>query len=255
MEKPNLIYGLFIVLFTLVAGFLTIEDNYQITYLVVILATGGLFTFLKSSIAFIILISEVIVTGFLLTYDAYQAKLTSIDQLPLVFNHLMFAAIVTVLWIIFFLLKRDSKRLFQMKDKLSRLQRFEEQTNVFTKNEFMEKAKVIWAGLKRRDERGLIIFVSINPSIQHTENAITKTIGNTLITTVRGDFDLVGRYDSNTFIVLLQNTNEKGKEIVLNRFRGLLDNQIDLSNQIFIVSEEELNDTFLETELYSGEAQ
>ncbi|AKG04450.1 hypothetical protein AAV35_006390 [Salimicrobium jeotgali] len=255
MERPSLTYGLIIILILLIMGLFRIESDYQTIYLIAILTTGGVFAFLKGSIAFIILISEVIITGFLLTYEAYQAKLTSIAQLPLVFNHLIFAAIVTVLWIIFFLLKRDSLRLSQMREKISKLERLEEQTNVFTKNEFMEKAKVIWTGLKRRNERGRVMFISINSSFQHTEKALIKTIGNTLMTTVRGNFDLVGRYDTNTFIVLLQNTDEKGKEIVLTRFKKLIEDYVDSSDQIFTVFDEELTDEFFENELYSGEAQ
>ncbi|WP_347862249.1 diguanylate cyclase [Salimicrobium sp. PL1-032A] len=255
MEKPSLTYGLIVSFVFLMMVFVTLETSDSWMYLSIIVATGGVFTFLKSPVGFILLITEVIAAGFLLTFEAYQAGLASMQQLPLVLDHVLFAAMVTVLWIILFLVKRDEGRLAQMKQELAELKRFEDQTNVFTKREFMEKAKVIWTGLKRRNEQGLILFITIAPTLKHSEQALMKTIGNTLMTTVRGDFDVVGKYDRETFIVLLQNTNEQGREIVLARFRKLLENEVEHPERLFAVVSRELDDAFFEADADRSEAQ
>ncbi|KGP74680.1 diguanylate cyclase domain-containing protein [Pontibacillus yanchengensis] len=254
MEKPKLIYLLFLALLfttvTLTNGESQFLGDY---YIILTLITGFLFTFFTSAIGFIILIIEILAVGFYLTYEAYQIRLTSIEQLPIVLDHVSFVASVTLMWIIFFILKRDRRNYSQMKNELSKLQRFETQSNVFTKNEFIEKTKVVWTGLKRRNERGYLLFISINGDTKRARNALIKTFGNTLLKSVRGNYDLVGRYDKNTFVVLLQNTNEYGKSIVLKRFEELLSKEININDNQYTVTEREMDDDFLNEESYRGD--
>ncbi len=44
-------------------------------------------------------------------------------------------------------------------------------------------------------------------------------VASLLVETIRNDFDLAAEYDSNTLVILLQNTNEAGANIVMNRLQ------------------------------------
>lgn len=44
-------------------------------------------------------------------------------------------------------------------------------------------------------------------------------VASLLVETVRNDFDLAAEYDNNTLVILLQNTNEAGADIVMNRLK------------------------------------
>ena len=46
-----------------------------------------------------------------------------------------------------------------------------------------------------------------------------KLLGEAIIKSIRKNYDIVGIYDSNTFMALLQNTNQFGSEIVINRIK------------------------------------
>ncbi len=44
-------------------------------------------------------------------------------------------------------------------------------------------------------------------------------VASLLVDTVRANFDLAAEYNSNTLVILLQNTNEAGADIVMNRLQ------------------------------------
>lgn len=44
-------------------------------------------------------------------------------------------------------------------------------------------------------------------------------VASLLVDTVRANFDLAAEYDSNTLVILLQNTNDAGANLVMNRLQ------------------------------------
>ncbi|MCA0970472.1 GGDEF domain-containing protein [Halobacillus litoralis] len=250
MEKPKLIYFLFLFLSISVLALFWMDNTpFRMAYFVLILMTGFLFAFIRNAIGFVILISEIIGLGFYLTYVAYEDNLAALQQIPVVTYHVLFVFCITLLWIIFYILKKDRKNFEKMRDELKLLQRYDPQTKILTRNEFMEKAKVVWTGMKRRNEQGILLFVSLTDGANHTEKALNRTIANHLWKTVRGNYDLVGSYSSDTYIVLLQNTDEFGKSIVIERFEGDLSEEINLSDKPYTIFEHKLSDEFFELEL------
>ncbi|NGP46433.1 hypothetical protein G4V62_16305 [Bacillaceae bacterium SIJ1] len=162
MEKPKLIYILFVLLMLSTTSLILMnQDLLQMHYLYLVLGTGFLFLLLSRNLGFLLLITEILLAGYFITYDAYYYKLTSIEQIPVVLEHVIFAVTITLLWVVLYIIKKDRQTFIEMKDKLQQLQRFEPQTNVFTQTEFKEKATVIWTGMKRRNEQGFIMLFSL----------------------------------------------------------------------------------------------
>lgn len=228
------------------------EGKAKWVYVSLVVATGILFSFLSRNAGFVLLIGEVLVLGFAFTYKAYQEGLTSMAQVPLVVHHIAFALTLILLWILFYFIHQHNEIMDEMKEKVKRLQKMEPQANVYTRHEFFEKAKVIWTGMKRRNESGYIGILSLADREPHyTKQALFKTIGKVLVSSVRGDYDLVGKYKDDSLIVLLQNADEKGLSIVLNRMENQLAEHINLNESPYTISVEDV-DHFMEQQ-WKGE--
>jgi frataxin-like iron-binding protein CyaY len=63
----------------------------------------------------------------------------------------------------------------------------------------------------------MIIFFDFTSFSKYTKESVMDRVASLLVDTVRTDFDLAAEYDSNTLVILLQNTNEAGADIVMNR--------------------------------------
>lgn len=65
-----------------------------------------------------------------------------------------------------------------------------------------------------------------------TSKTILKLLGEAIIKSIRKQFDIVGYLNENTLIVLLQNTDLAGSEIVVNRIKEYIANIPNINYQV-----------------------
>lgn len=73
--------------------------------------------------------------------------------------------------------------------------------------------------MNRRNETGVIIYFDFNSFSKYTKESVMDRVASLLVETIRDDFDLAAEYDNNKLVILLQNTNEAGADIVMNRLK------------------------------------
>ena len=64
-----------------------------------------------------------------------------------------------------------------------------------------------------------LLFTLISLPLVNIQRKVLYRVASLLVETVRNDFDLTAEYDNNTLVILLQNTNEAGADIVMNRLK------------------------------------
>lgn len=104
-----------------------------------------------------------------------------------------------------------------LRERILSLEDFISEEGVLTKAEFDKQAKFILSTMRRRNETGYFIEVNISKLPRTVKRTALSAIGSALHTTVRNHFDIVGKYDKNTIVVLLQSTDDAGMEVVKNR--------------------------------------
>lgn len=97
------------------------------------------------------------------------------------------------------------------------LEQYIGESKLLTRQEFERRQALLTTAMNRRNETGIIIFFDFTSFSKYTKESVMDRVASLLVDTVRADFDLAAEYDSNTLVILLQNTNEAGADIVMNR--------------------------------------
>ncbi|WDM00471.1 hypothetical protein JI721_12170 [Alicyclobacillus cycloheptanicus] len=88
---------------------------------------------------------------------------------------------------------------------------------ILTRNEFLYQTEMVLISMSRRQESGYLLTIEIGSAAAGTSSALFHTLVSIFLSSVRGHYDLVGQAGSNTIWILLQNTSEKGLQIVSRR--------------------------------------
>lgn len=247
MEKQgNISYLIVLFLLSMVALFYLTTGNILLVYVAIISVTALLFSFLSTGVGFIVLLIEVLTFGFILTFTSYFQNFTSVQQYFLVLEYVLLAFCLVLLWLIFSGLRKAQKKYEEMNSLVKELQKYEPQLLILTLTEFVSRTKFILTGLKRRKEKGYLFYVTLSNDTVHTLESIYQVMCKTILKSIRAEYDLAGRLSERKIIVLLQNTEEIGIEVVINRFEGLLSKELEIINEKpYVIEVKELNDEIL----------
>ncbi|MBO1912334.1 hypothetical protein J4G37_47000, partial [Microvirga sp. 3-52] len=83
------------------------------------------------------------------------------------------------------------------------------------------RSESVLSNMRRRNETGFYLKVSLIGLKRTVRKNVLLTLAGMMHTTFRKDYDLVGQYDDTTIVVLVQNTNEQGLEVVMGRLDKL----------------------------------
>ncbi len=125
--------------------------------------------------------------------------------------------------------------------ELEELKRYVKDSRLLTKNEFEQRSKIIITGIKRRKEEAYKLYFSlekINPNIQ---SSLFDTLSSLAVENFRKEYDLVGKLNDYSFVVLLQNTCKKGMNIALKRYISELEKRIDLKENKIVIRVEKID--------------
>ncbi|WP_079506472.1 hypothetical protein [Mesobacillus jeotgali] len=196
--------------------FLPIEKswvNYVIVfiYLIVLMNTS-------SAKNFITLLVISLTYGFGLTYYCFKNGFPIKDQIMYILLHLFLSAILLLLWLLFDRLKRILDEGEMLKLRVRELEKYNDIPHLLSINEFINQATILITGLKRRKEESYLLKLNLVEE-KITNYSVIQTIARICIDTIRINYDIITRYDDNTLLIFLQNTNQQGTDIVLNRIK------------------------------------
>lgn len=105
----------------------------------------------------------------------------------------------------------------RLRKQVQKLEQYIGETKLLTRQEFEKRGLLLETAMKRRSETGMLIYFSFSSFSSYTRHSVMDHVASLLLDTLLSDFDLVGKYDDNTLVILLQNINEDGVNIVLKR--------------------------------------
>ncbi|KOO50365.1 hypothetical protein [Priestia koreensis] len=175
----------------------------------------------NSSKSFIALLVMVLGYGFALTFYCYKAGFTGGIQAQFVVLHLFLTASLLLLWILFYHVKRLIKKVNTLEAQVQNLEKYEDVPNLLSENEFVSQAQLLITGTKRRNESSYLLKVQSTHQ-NETSKSTLYTATKICLEMLRNNYDLVTRYEDQMLLIFLQNTDESGAQVVINRMKEKL---------------------------------
>jgi hypothetical protein len=198
---------------------------------------------LSASKNFILVLTITLSTGFAFLFYSFFNDSTISSQVNFIIQHVLLTACLIIIWLIFSTVKNYQEDITDLKKRISELEKFEGSLSLLTNSEFVNRTQIISTGTKRRGEVNYYIFLTLSTS-GVTKESMNHVLSQALLETVRAQFDLVTKLSNGSYLVFLQNTNENGCLIVVNRlFQSLRKNlgQNALPVTYTIVKEDEVD--------------
>ncbi|WP_340081654.1 hypothetical protein [Terribacillus sp. FSL K6-0262] len=193
------------------------------------------------------LLSLSLAFGFYLLFDALFTHVSLQDQIHFMLRHIFVTAAIILIWLIYGITSRYQSENIALKERIQTLEKYAGSTNLLTESEFQSRVKLITTGTRRRNESNHYLLVSILTPAGKPETlaSLSHTISEGILSSIRAEFDLVTQRNPEQFLVFLQNTNEAGCHIVVERLRNKLRDQFNLIDPPLlceIMKEEEMDE-------------
>ncbi|PFN23776.1 dGTP triphosphohydrolase [Bacillus cereus] len=193
--------------------------EHALIFTVIYVIANVLFLFLADKKAFVFFILGTIISVFYLFYQAWLHLWSTSDQWEYIITHFLMAANFFIVYISTHLLKKVIYENKALTERVRTLEQYIGESKLLTRQEFERRQALLTTAMKRRNETGIIIYFNFTSFSKYTKESVMDRVASVLVETVRTDFDLAAEYDSNTLVILLQNTNEAGADIVINRLQ------------------------------------
>jgi GGDEF domain-containing protein len=158
-------------------------------------------------------------------------------QIYSIFYQVIVIFLSILIWIESIFLKRILDKNLEMEQKIRELEKYNE-IGVLTFTEFLNKAELIFNSMKRRNEIGQLLIFKINELKTNrevkTSRTVIKILGEVILNSIRRQFDIVGYLNKSTLLILLQNTDSEGSNIVIDRIKKHLANIPNINYDNFI---------------------
>ncbi|WP_026594004.1 dGTP triphosphohydrolase [Bacillus sp. UNC437CL72CviS29] len=217
-KTPNQIILLWIV--QILFYFTTIHINsypYAFFFTIIYVLINLLFLFISNKFAFILFIAGTLLSVFYLFYEAWLYLWSTSTQFSYIIAHFLTTANFFLIYISTYMLKKLVNENKRLRKQVQKLEQYIGETKLLTRQEFEKRGLLLETAMKRRSETGMLIYFSFSSFSSYTRQSVMDHVASLLLDTVLSDFDLVGKYDDNTLVILLQNINEVGVNIVLKR--------------------------------------
>ncbi|WP_410984251.1 dGTP triphosphohydrolase [Bacillus cereus] len=207
-----------------------------------------LFLFISNKFAFTLFIAGTLLSIFYLFYEAWLYLWSTSTQLTYIIVHFLAIVNFFLIYISTYMLKKLLHENRRLQQQVYTLEQYIGETKLLTRQEFERRGVLLEAAMKRRSETGMLVYFSFTSFGSYTKRSVMDRVASLLLDTVRSDFDLVGKYDENTLVILLQNTNETGANIVLMRLENKWEEWLteDALSKI-IIKQEKLGEQVLTT--------
>lgn len=202
--------------------------EHALIFTIIYVIINVLFLFLTDKIAFVFFILGTIISVFYLFYQAWLYLWSTSDQWEYIITHFLMAANFFIVYISTHLLKKVIHENKELTERVRTLEQYIGESKLLTRQEFERRQALLTTAMNRRNETGFIIYFDFTSFSKYTKESVMDRVASLLVETVRTDFDLAAEYDNSTLVVLLQNTNEAGADIVMNRLQQKTENGLQL---------------------------
>lgn len=174
--------------------------------------------FLKTMFNFLIFLSIVLAYGFGLTVYSINYQIFNEGQYQLILAHLLLTSSLLLNWLIIHELKALYQKMQEMQARLHYLEKFDEQTKALSFQEFKERGLLIETAMRRRGEKGQLLYFRMNEHIPMSVKAsLRQEFAKVCLHTIRTNFDLITSPTEEEVLILLQGTTPAGRDIVISR--------------------------------------
>ncbi|WP_156778703.1 hypothetical protein [Clostridium formicaceticum] len=159
-------------------------------------------------------------------------------QIKVIFYHLILVFNAGVTYGFIYLSKELEEENIHLRKKVKALTQYEDASKLLTKQEFKERSSLIKKAMERRGEEGYEIYFHLKQQGIYAQYAVFYTLTNLALETFRNQYDLVGKWDDSSFVILLQNTDKEGMEIALNRYLSKVDEKLEMNQEELMIEME-----------------
>jgi len=173
--------------------------------------------------SFTFLVAVTLSIAFYYVAKAWISPNEKYSQFNMIAQQLIVITLSVFLWVQSIYVKNIVNKNENLERRVKELEKIDPETGIMNFREFLDRAETIYTAIKRRKENGQLIIIKLadisTGGNLKTSKTLMKLLGEAIIKSIRKNYDIVGIYDSNTFMALLQNTNQFGSEIVINRIK------------------------------------
>lgn len=206
-------FYLLLLLITFFLLFQVSTSEYHSISAVIILVAALAMNYLSTSKNFILILTIIFSVGFLMTlYSDTDIR----SQVYLIGEYTVLAAALIIMWLLFSEVKKMTTEMTALRIKADKLEKYIGSSNLLTQSEFANRIKFISTGTQRRGEENYYVLFKVDP-LEKTKEAMNFLMVQTLLKTVRSDFDLVTKLTDNSYLVFLQNAKREGCLKVIER--------------------------------------
>ena len=195
------------------------QYEHALIFTIIYVIVNVLFLFLPDKTAFVFFILGTITSVFYLFYQAWLYLWSTSEQWEYIITHFLMAANFFIVYISTHLLKKVIHENKELTERVRTLEQYIGESKLLTRQEFERRQALLINAMNRRNETGVMIYFDFTSFSKYTKESVMDRVASLLVGTIRADFDLAAKYDNNTLVILLQNTNEAGADIVMNRLK------------------------------------
>ncbi|HDR6309232.1 TPA: diguanylate cyclase [Bacillus cereus] len=195
------------------------QYEHALIFTIIYIIVNVLFLLLTDKTAFVLFILGTITSVFYLFYQAWLYLWSTSEQWEYIITHFLMAANFFIVYISTHLLKKVILENKELTERVRTLEQYIGESKLLTRQEFERRQALLITAMNRRNETGVIIYFDFTSFSKYTKESVMDRVASLLVETIRDDFDLAAEYDNNTLIILLQNTNEAGADIVMKRLK------------------------------------
>ncbi len=195
------------------------QYEHALIFTIIYVIVNVLFLFLPDKTAFVFFILGTIISVFYLFYQAWLYLWSTSEQWEFIITHFLMAANFFIVYISTHLLKKVIHENKELTERVRTLEQYIGESKLLTRQEFERRQALLINAMNRRNETGVMIYFDFTSFSKYTKESVMDRVASLLVETVRADFDLAAKYDNNTLVILLQNTNEAGADIVMSRLK------------------------------------
>lgn len=194
-----------------------------------------IFRLLSKRNGFILLIAYnlLIALGYLLV--GFMEEWQALKQLEGIVSHLVLVLNAAVAYGVLYMTKSLEEENVELKEKVKELTHYVGSSELLTKQEYKRRSRLIKKAMERRGEVGYEIKFLLKEKKPHVHRAVFTTLTDIAMETFRNQYDLVGQWEEASFIVLLQNTDEIGMKVALNRYYERIDEKLNMQKEELII--------------------
>ncbi|MED1300182.1 dGTP triphosphohydrolase [[Bacillus thuringiensis] serovar konkukian] len=192
---------------------------YSFFFTIIYVLINLFFLFIPNKTALTLFVTVTSLSAFYLFYEAWLYLWNTSTQIDYIVIHFLTAANFFLIYASTYTFKKISNENRRLQAQVQILAQYIDDTKLLTRAEFERRRLLLETAMKRRGETGILICFSFASFNSYTKRSVIDRIATLLLETSRSDFDLVGKYDDNTLVILLQNTNETGVHIFMQRLQ------------------------------------